>query len=143
MTRRSTLTNITREVLEPVWRNQKITVKQIGDALGVSDGTVCKLAQRLGLPSRGRSGPRSKMSDDLFRRMWLAGVRSRDIAEFAGYSSVQGVSTKAAQMGLPKRVRQKGASIKNGTGRCGFPGSITLAQFYEDEMARRMHEAAR
>ena len=132
------LRNITRETLEPLWARREIPIARMASALGVTAAGLSWKAKSLGLPSRaGNQRPRQKVDSDLFRRMWLAGVSSVEMAAAFGYSHPSGVTTRRRLMGLPPRTR--GKSGKNNGGWCAH---ITIDQFYEAEVARAMHAAA-
>jgi hypothetical protein len=102
------LANITRPVLEPLILRKKITLRQIGETLGVTPQAVSYHARKLGIPVRGmNSEPEKKCSDEDFRRLWEAGVSIKDMAEAFGYSCAQNVTQRRMMMGLEPR-RPKG-----------------------------------
>ncbi|MCD1619159.1 hypothetical protein K7H20_13900 [Salipiger manganoxidans] len=138
------LRKITRELLEPLWVNRKIPVSKIAAHLGVSANSVHKRALALGLEPRGNAKPHKKMVDDeTFSRMWAAGVNVYEMSDFCGYAKASSVSKRAAMMGLPPRKRLRGASPRNGLGAKGWGGTITMEEFQQAELGRRMAEAAR
>lgn len=79
---------------------------------------------------------RKKCPDEVFKRMWDAGVSMKDIAAECGYSAPQNVTQRRKNMGLPKRDRKKGRGPRS-----GWP-TISLAEFHEIEIARMMKDAA-
>ncbi len=130
------LANISREALEPVWMRHDIPTEVIAARLGVTRQALSLKARSLGLPSRERN--RRKNSDDeTFRRMWLAGVSSIEMAAYFGYSCGAAVSRRRKMLGLPPRTRSKG-----GDNRGGWNETITIAQFREQELAERMKRDA-
>ena len=132
---RGDLANITKETLAPIWGRHDIPIRVMADALGVSRQAVSQRARALGLPSREKV--RIKLSrDDEFRRLWLAGVSTKDIAAHFGYRSHSCITVRRRGLGLPPRTRSKGG------GRCGWAETITLTEFREVELARKMKEAA-
>ncbi len=132
----SPLANITREALEQVWMRHDIPTEVIAARLGVTRQALSLKARSLGLPSRERN--RRKNSDDeTFRRMWLAGVSSTEMAAYFGYSCGAAVSRRRKILGLPPRTRSKG-----GDNRGGWNETITIAQFREQELAERMKRDA-
>lgn len=130
------LANITREALEPVWNRHDIPTEVIAARLGVTRQALSLKARSLGLPSR-EGNRRKKSDDDTFRRMWLAGVSSTEMAEYFGYSRGAAVSKRRKMLGLPPRTRGKG-----GDTRSGWKETITIAQFREQELAERMKRDA-
>ncbi len=128
------LANITREVLEPVWMRNDIPTKVIAARLGVTRQGLSYKAHSLGLPSRfGNKDCCKKCPDDVFRRMYQAGVSLQDIANECGYTRRQSVTQRRKMMGLPARS-SLGAPIK----------PISLDEFFEMEFGRLMKcDAAR
>lgn len=96
------LRRITRDDLEPLWSRADITIDRMAEVLGVTRQAVSCKAKALGLPSRAWNRY-SPAPEHAFRRMWLAGVRSREIAAHFGYSQVKSVTQRARKLGLPKR----------------------------------------
>lgn len=131
------LSGITRSDLEPLWSRLDIPTRVIAERLGVTrQGLSCK-AQALGLPSRGRN--RMKFSDDdLFRRMWNAGVCSTEMAAHFGYSHRSAVGTRRRALGLPRRVRGRDVGTPS-----GWIGTISIAEFWEMELGRKMVASAK
>ena len=127
------LKNLDRATLEPVWNTRTISIDRIADVLGVSRQGLSYRARAMGLPSRaGNYDGQKKCSDDLFRRIWMAGVSLQEIADYCGYSARQNVTQRSRNMGLPQRTRGEG------TGRhAGWP-TISLGEFLEMELARKM-----
>lgn len=125
------LSGVTREVLEPLWSRLDIPTARIAAHLGVTRQGLSWKAHSLGLPPR-TSNRKTACDDDLFRRMWNAGVNLPDMARALGYSHRQAVRTRAVRLGLPNRERGQGTNTFAGW------GSITLAQFREIELARIM-----
>ena len=68
--------------------------------------------------------------------MWEAGVSTADIAKAAGYADTSGVTRRRELMGLPARQRVDG--VKG-----GYPRTMSLAEFQEEEIARLMNIAVR
>lgn len=133
------LRHITREALEPVWSRLDIPTERIAETLGVTRQGLSLKAKALGLPSRaGNQTGTMKVSNDLFRLMWLAGVNTTEIAEACGYACRSGVSHRADILGLPRRTRSAGG--KGAVG--GWNETISLAEFHEIEIAERMRAAA-
>lgn len=131
------LKNLDRAALEPVWNTRTISMDRIAAVLGVSRQGLSYRAKAMGLPSRaGNYDGQKKCPDDLFQRMWMAGVSLQEIADYCGYSARQNVTQRRRNMGLPARTRG------NDTGRhAGWP-TISLSAFLEMELARRMEALA-
>jgi len=130
------LANITREVLEPVWMRHDIPTEVIATRLGVTRQALSYKAKSLGLPSRAKN--RIKFVDDkTFTRMWLAGVSTSEMAEAFGYCGRAAITTRRRQLRLPARRRSSGSGNFG-----GWPKTITIAQFYEQELAERMKREA-
>jgi len=130
------LANITRELLEPIWSRRDIAIKDIAARLGVTRQAICSKAKTFGLPSR--AGNQIKYgSDDIFRRLWLAGVSTNEIAAALGYSHKSAVGVRSKAMGLPARTRM---SSDGGPG--GWPRALTMAQYQEQLLAERMAREA-
>lgn len=124
------LANITREVLEPIWCRRDIPTAKVAERLGVTRQALSLRAKTLGLPSRaGNQESHKRGDDDLFRRMWEAGVSTGDMARHFGYSYAACISTRRRNMGLPARPR-------------GFR-SIPISVFYEAEIGRHMRRIAK
>ncbi|OWU77611.1 hypothetical protein [Marinibacterium profundimaris] len=129
------LRNITREQLEPLWARHDIPVKRLAEALGVSRQAVSLRAKALGLPSRASNRrPLEKCSAEYFTRLWLAGVSQKDIAAACGYTRAQTVGQRRRMLGLPPRRRERCTGTRSGW------GTITMDQFLEAELGRRMRE---
>ena len=128
------LANITREALEPVWMRKEIPLDKIARSLGVSRQAISAKAKSLGLPSRaGNKRPAQKVDDETFTRMWLAGVNTREMAKHFGYAHPSAIGHRRELLGLPPRNRSKG-----GKNHGGWVQTISLAQFAEMELARKM-----
>ena len=126
-----------RAAFVALWNNHAVKTQRIADAMGVTRQAVQARAKAMGLPSRGHIRLR-KADPDLLREMWAAGVKTSEIAAHFGMAFPACASLAAIKLGLPRRVR--GASGKrNG----GWVATITLAQFFEMRLARRMAETAR
>lgn len=131
---RTPLSNITREHLDPVWSRLDISTEKIAAALGVTRQALSGKAHSLGLPKRTKNrAPQTKGDDALFSRMWLAGVSSPEMAAFFGYSHPSSVTTRRQNMGLPRRNRSRG-------GKTPWAETISIDQFWEMEVARKMQE---
>lgn len=126
------------EAFAAAWACHSISTARIAERLGVSPAALHWRARSLGLPRR-PTGPQraKKCSDDLFRRMWMAGVSTPEIARECGYSRYPAASHRARLLGLPRRVRRSGSG-----GPAGWPPTITMAQFRELEFRRMMDNAA-
>lgn len=128
------LNNITRKALEPVWLRLDIPTQKIAKTLGVSRQALSAKAKSLGLPSRyANQRSAQKVDDETFARMWMAGVNTREMAEHFGYAQSSAIGHRRVLLGLPPRQRSKGG--KN-TG--GWAQTISLAEFAEMELARKM-----
>lgn len=131
------LANITRADLEPLWMRREIPTRTIAEALGVTRQGLSLKARTLGLPSRaGNQAPNTYGDDDLFRRMWIAGVRSSEIAKAFGYTHQAAVGHRRAALGLPARTRTHGGKTIG-----GWKETISLARFLEIDLAERMAAA--
>lgn len=127
----SPLAHITREKLEPIWGRLDIPTERMAKVLGVSRAGLSYKAKMLGLPPRTKNRMScKKCDDDLFRRMWMAGVNTREMAKYLGYKQPQGVVTRRKQMGLPGRQRKPGTKKHS-----GWVETISLAEFLDAEMA--------
>ncbi|APZ53115.1 hypothetical protein Ga0080574_TMP2781 [Salipiger abyssi] len=121
--------SITAETLAPIWVNRGIPTQKVADMLGIERTTLSWKRSELGIAPRAK-GRVPKASEDTFRRMWLAGVNVREMVEFFGYRHKQAIHKRRDRLGLPPRpMGSKGKSI-------------TLAQFHEQEIARRMSAQA-
>lgn len=112
-----------------LWCDHSLTCAQIGARLGISSQSVSERAKRRGLPPRirGRAKMLSGYDTDLFRRMFLAGVRRADMAAYFQMAEVT-VRLHARRAGLVS----------------GWPvvRPITLRDFFEAELGHRMAETA-
>lgn len=136
MAKAGALKNITREALEPLWSNRKISLDRIARSLSVSRQGLAYKAKALGLPPRGfNQEPQKKLSDALFIEMWNAGVSTSEIALRFGYSSTGSVTTRRRNLGLPPRHRTA-SPTKGQVG--GWAETIPLMTFLEAKAAERM-----
>lgn len=125
------------EAFRLAWCNHAIPTKAIAEAMGITRQAVSWRAHHRGLPSRAKI--MAKADDETFSRMWLAGVRSSDIARHFGYTFPQYVRARRVRLGLPKRERSRDGKTIGGW------GYITLEEFHEAELGRLMaqREASR
>ena len=126
------LANITRDLLEPVWMRHDIPIKVIAARLGVTRQGLSNKAKSLGLPSRAKNRPKY-VDDETFTRMWLAGVMKKEMADAFGYYGPAAIGARRTLLGLPARKRERGTGNFG-----GWPKTITITQFYEQELAERM-----
>ncbi len=130
------LRHITKEDLEPIWNRKDITTESIATALGVSRQAISYCAKKHGLTSRkGNHTSEKKCSDDLFIRMWNAGVNAREMAEHFGYWHSSGVTTRRRNLGLPPRSRSR-----DGNGSGGWRETISIKMFFEMDLAEKMRK---
>ena len=130
------LKHITREALEPLWSRHDIPTERIAAALGVTRQGLSYKAKALGLPSRAKVR-KCLVDDKTFTRMWNAGVCTTDMAEHFGYTHRSAIGTRRRNLGLPARTRGQG-----GANHGGWQQTISLAQFFEAELAAAMQAAA-
>ena len=130
------LKNITRETLAPLWAREDIPTERIAKALGVTRQAVSSKARTLGLPSRAKVR-KQLCNNETFRRMWLAGVNSTEMALHFGYAHRSAIGSRAGAMGLPPRSRSTDTG-KTG----GWVQTISLAQFFEQDLRNRMEAEA-
>jgi hypothetical protein len=127
-----------RDVFARLWADPKVPTQRIADAMGMTRQAVSWRARQMGLPSR--ANVRRRVIDPvLLRDMWLAGVRSADIAAYFGAAHHSCVCTAARNLGLPRRQKGGKSGFRNG----GWQKNITLAEWQELRAARRMAETAR
>jgi len=111
-----------------LWADKRLTVAQIGAAIGVSGAAVSGRAVTRGLPGR-QMGPLPAIRDDVkFREMWAAQVSIADMALFFGVNP-KSIRNHVTRLGLPRR------------GARGTP--ITLDDYRAIKLRERMAEAAR
>jgi hypothetical protein len=133
------LKKLTADDLRPLWSRLDIPISKIAAPLGVTQSALGQKARALGLPSRHGNREMSKRVDDkTFARLWMAGLAMKDIAKVCGYQSINGVSCRRRRQGLPPRKRA--TTVVDGV---MWEGTITLAQFYEQEVARMMAGGAK
>lgn len=113
---------------ERLWSDYSLTCAQIGARLGITRQAVSTRARRRGLPPRPQGRRVPAYDVELFGRMVSAGVRQADIAAHFGMSDTT-VRAHARRAGLAPRE----------------PAAppITLYEFAEMELARRMASATR
>lgn len=114
--------------IRDVWMDQTISGDEAARIVGLSRVNLWRRAKAMGLPQRRQCGQPRAMPPDAFRALWCAGVRASDIATYFGCGKST-VGNTARRMGLP--------------GRNGLRGIITLVQFREEQLARRMAASAR
>lgn len=126
-----------REIFAVLWNNHRVPTARIAETMGITRQAVSWHGHHMGLPSREKLRKR-KSDPALLSEMWLAGVRSADIARHFGMAHRSCAITAAKMLGLPGRKR--GASGRmNG----GWEPNITLEEFLEARLGARMAEAAR
>jgi hypothetical protein len=125
---RRPLKNITREMLEPIWKNLDINTRVVAERLGVTRAALSyRAVVKFGLPPRPPNPRLTRRSDPkLFAEMWEAGVSSREIAEYFGYANSGCISPTRKALGLPKRTRAPGSG-----GRSGWPRPLPLKTFLD------------
>lgn len=126
-----------RDIFARLWNDHRIPTARIAETMGVTRQAVSWHAHHMGLPSRTKLR-RRKSDPALLSEMWLAGVRSSDIARHFGMAHHSCAVTAAKKMGLPRRKRGPSGRM-NG----GWEANITLEQFLEAKLGQRMAEAAR
>mgnify|MGYP001193178052 CR=1 FL=1 len=114
--------------LRRLWADDGLTNAEIAAAIGYSERGVYSLSRKLGLPSR-RLGPKVTFDQSLFESLWRAGVGAREIAALFGVNRYT-LSNAAVRMGLPQRGG-------------GWQPRMSLAQYREAQLARRMADSAR
>jgi hypothetical protein len=126
-----------RDVFARLWNDPKVPTQRIADAMGMTRQAVSWRARQMGLESRALVR-RRVIEPDLLRDMWLAGVRSADIAAYFGAAHHSCVCTAARKLGLPRRQKGGKSGFRNG----GWQKNITIAEWHELQAVRRMAEAA-
>jgi hypothetical protein len=136
------LSNITREMLEPVWLRRDIPIARIAETLGVTRAAVSWHAKKLGLPSRaGNQESHKRGSDKRLAALWSAGVSSTEIAKAVGYTHHSSVSCRARMMGLPPRNRGNASGFYDPDGQ--WRNHTPLRDVLQGDLARAMAESAR
>jgi hypothetical protein len=122
--------NISLAELKRLWLNKNLSLVEIGNMLGISAQAVYQRAKRRGFPKRGYPVNRITVWTDpeLFKKMWLAGVRGSDISAYFG-AAPNSVKSGVAMFNLPKRKQ-------------GYNRSISIEEFWEIELAKKMKEDA-
>lgn len=116
-----------------LWNDHGMTLAEIGARLEISEQAVRSRAATRGLPARPRYprerfhliGP-GQVAD--FASMWRSCVGRLEMAKHFG-TNEQRIGTTAARLGLPKRELTRW-------------NKITIEQWRERELARKMAEAA-
>lgn len=127
---------IDHEAFARVWNNHKISTQRIADTLGVTRAAVSWRAHHMGLPTRAKLR-RRKADPELLRRLWLAGVSAKEIAQHFGMSHHSCAVTAARKLGLPRRERGP-AGRMNG----GWKANLPIAEFWDQQAAAAMAEDA-
>jgi hypothetical protein len=114
-----------------LWNDDRLTVQQIGDRLGVTIQAVSARAKSRGLPPRGKMTARkiAMESVPLLRSMWVANVGLREMQRHFG----------CCHTAITKAARRLGFPPRNAT-RWNI---ITIAEFMDQQTAARMVEAAK
>lgn len=111
-----------------MWRDKSMTLRQVGEALGITQAAVSARAGTRGLPPRAM-GPVPIITDSrLFKAMWAAGVHNDDIARAFGVNE-KTVRNHAKRIGLQRKAGGRGQGI-------------TAAQFAEARIAAIMAAGA-
>lgn len=114
--------------LRRAWLDTSRTVPQIADDLGLKLRTVQHIAKREGWPPRIRRNRRAKLTIELIRPLWEAGLSCRDIGTAVG-ATKNAVSLFAYRYGL-----RRGNSWRP---------QITLTEWQEAQIAAQMRADAR
>lgn len=129
------LSKIDAATFAAAWARVDIPLDRMAAALGCSRQALSFRAKRDGLPSRVKNRePQKLLSDEVFRRMWTAGVSSFEMAKAGGYSHPSAIGCRRILLGLPKRTRDGGSWG-------GWHPPITLDEFREMELGRLMAAA--
>ena len=112
-----------------LWNNPALTTEEIGRYLNITQTQVCRRAQARGLPPRGKLVFCRIRDEALFSEMWREKVLVADIARHFDVS-VSAVKRTCNRLGLQARKRGK------------FADKITLDQFWQERLARRMAATA-
>lgn len=112
--------------MRALWADDTLSVAEIGKVFGLSARQLGNIAAYSGFPPR-RLGPKVHYDLNLFRRAWLAGVSSGEIARSIGRDQST-LSSMARREGLPPR-------------RGGFQPTMTLAQFLASEAEAQLAAA--
>lgn len=95
---------VSRAEFARMWRDPNIPARQIAETLNVSVQAVTSRAATRGLPKRkGGGGMNRKLDPVMFRAMWDANVRAKDIAAYFGLSHQNSISKRAREWGFPRR----------------------------------------
>lgn len=130
-------TKFDQQIFEKLWNNHSVPTSRIAQAMGMTRQGVSWWAKNLGLPSRAHVR-KQLFEEKLFREMWEAGVSTSDIARHFGAAHHSCSSVFARKMGLPKRTKGKSGKM-NG----GWAANITLQEFWELRLGRKMQMEAR
>lgn len=88
-----------------LWNNPWLSMCAIARILGISDKAVSSRAKTRGLPPRSYDmRAQHRLPEDEFRKLWLAGVRTRDIVVHYGCHHLTPANT-AKRLGLAARGR--------------------------------------
>lgn len=115
-----------------LWNCHRISTEEIAQWMGVTRQAVGDRARRMGLPSRAKVRKQLVRNDEL-RELWLAGVATKDIAQYFGLASHSCVSRAVLLAGLPRRERGKGGHTHG-----GWIGTISLHDYRQIKLAERM-----
>ena len=126
------LAKLTPETLGPIWSRRDVSTAKMASVLGVSRQALSQKAANMGLPSRaGNYEPLRKADNAEFVKMWKAGVSLKDMAEYFGYKSHNGIVHRRRILGLAPRER--------GPGR--WRETISIGEYFEQELGRMMAES--
>lgn len=113
--------------LRRAWLDTSRTVPQIADDLGLKLRTVQHIAKREGWPPRIRRNRRAKLTIEMIRPLWEAGLSCRDIGSAVG-ATKNAVSLFAYRYGL-----RRGNSWRP---------TLTLEQWQEAQLVEAMRADA-
>lgn len=116
-----------------LWLDRTVTVKQIGDLLGISSEAVCSRANTRGLPGRTDAGiiiRKKKINDEEFAALYQARVRTADLCAKYGVTHPR-IGRTADRLKIPRR------NLYDGN------GSITLAEYEAMKLRAAMAATAK
>lgn len=120
---------VSMAVFTRLWNDPTLKTADIGAMLGIHESRVVQRAKTRGLPPRGSMCRIAIRDNQTFREMWEGGVMIEDMARYFGVGRAN-IKRACKRLGLPPRGKGAGNH------------SITLEQYQQDRLARRMAATA-
>ena len=96
---------LSRELLDQLYNDQRLTIAEIAEQLGCGETTVARALRQHGFPRRSKTDYRQEFSRDDLERLYCGeGLAEFEIAELFGCSQIT-ISRRLRELNIPTRPR--------------------------------------